>query len=114
MAGYSELLLSLISETSLTSSRERSEVHTWNKKMSLLRMCIRPAQLLLHSRHSFLRHSSTRSISGAVLSKPEKTRFGLTKVTLIVVPFLYVGGIISREGAAWLEENDIFSPEDDD
>jgi len=79
-------------------------------------MCIRPAQLLLHSRHSFLRHSSTCSItgSGAVLSKPEKTRFGLTKVTLIVVPFLYVGGIISREGAAWLEENDIFSPEDDD
>lgn len=81
---------------------------------SLLRMCNRPAQLLLHSRHSFVRHSSTRSISGAVLSKPEKTRFGLTKVTLIVVPFLYVGGIISREGAAWLEENDIFSPEDDD
>ena len=81
---------------------------------SLLRMCIRPAQLLLHSRHSFLRHSSTCSMTGAVLSKPEKTRFGLTKVTLIVVPFLYVGGIISREGAAWLEENDIFSPEDDD
>lgn len=53
-------------------------------------------------------------MTGAVLSKPEKTHFGLTKVTLIVVPFLYVGGIISREGAAWLEENDIFSPEDDD
>ena len=53
-------------------------------------------------------------MTGAVLSKPEKTRFGLTKVTFIVVPFLYVGGIISREGAAWLEENDIFSPEDDD
>lgn len=83
---------------------------------SLLRMCICPAQPLLHSRHSFLRHSSTRSVTstGVVLSKPEKTRFGLTKVTLIVVPFLYVGGIISREGAAWLEENDIFSPEDDD
>ena len=77
-------------------------------------MFIRPAQLLLHSRHSFLRHSSRCSSTGEVLSKPEKTRFGLTKVTLVVVPFLYVGGIISREGAAWLEENDIFSPEDDD
>ena len=81
---------------------------------SSLRMFIRPAQLLLHSRHSFLRHSSRCSSTGEVLSKPEKTRFGLTKVTLVVVPFLYVGGIISREGAAWLEENDIFSPEDDD
>ena len=81
---------------------------------SLLRMFIRPAQLLLHSRHSFLRHSSRCTSTGEVLSKPEKTRFGLTKVTLVVVPFLYVGGIISREGAAWLEENDIFSPEDDD
>lgn len=61
-----------------------------------------------------MRHSSTCSSSGAIFSKPESKRFGLVKVTCVVIPFLYVGGIISREGAAWLEENDIFSPEDDD
>lgn len=86
------------------------------KKMSatLLRMCLRPAQMLHHHGSSIIRHSSTCTSSGAVLAKPEKTRFGLIKVTCFVVPFLYLGGIISREGAAWLEENDIFSPEDDD
>ena len=72
------------------------------------------AQMLRRCGSSFMRHSSTCSTTGAVLSKPEKSRFGLVKVTVVVVPFLYIGGIISREGAAWLEENDIFSPEDDD
>lgn len=80
----------------------------------LLRITTRPAQMLHRQGSSLMRHSSTCSQTGAVLSKPEKTRFGLIKVTCVVVPFIYVGGIISREGAAWLEENDIFSPEDDD
>lgn len=73
-----------------------------------------PAQILRHCGSSFMKHSSTCSNTGAVLSKPAKSRFGLVKVTVVVVPFLYIGGIISREGASWLEENDIFSPEDDD
>ncbi|RMX49706.1 hypothetical protein pdam_00008580 [Pocillopora damicornis] len=82
---------------------------------TMLRLWIRSARIL-HHHHvtSLMRSTSTCSTSGAVLSKPESKRFGLVKVTCVVIPFLYVGGIISREGAAWLEENDIFSPEDDD
>ena len=80
---------------------------------NMLRWWMRPAQIL-HCGTSFIRHSSTCTSTGAILSKPEGKRFGLVKVTCIVIPFLYVGGMISREGAAWLEENDIFSPEDDD
>lgn len=81
---------------------------------NMLRLWMCPAQILHHQGSSFIRQASTCTSTGAILSKPEKKRFGLVKVTCIVIPFLYVGGMISREGAAWLEENDIFSPEDDD
>lgn len=81
---------------------------------TLLRLLMRPAPVLHYPRSALTRHTSTCTSSGAVLSKPERKSFGLIKVACVVVPFLYVGGVISREGAAWLEENDIFSPEDDD
>lgn len=35
-------------------------------------------------------------------------------MTAVVVPFLYVGTLISKNFAALLEEHDIFVPEDDD
>ncbi|KPP79621.1 UPF0466 protein-like [Scleropages formosus] len=52
--------------------------------------------------------------SGAVLPKPVKTSFGLLRITVVVLPFLYVGTLISKNFAALLEEHDIFVPEDDD
>ncbi|XP_074521253.1 single-pass membrane protein with aspartate-rich tail 1b [Halichoeres trimaculatus] len=52
--------------------------------------------------------------SGAILPKPDKTPFGLTRMAVVVVPFLYVGTLISKNFAALLEEHDIFVPEDDD
>lgn len=52
--------------------------------------------------------------SGAVPKKPQTMSFGVIKVVLLSIPFIYVGAVMSREGAAWLEENEIFSPEDDD
>ncbi|KAL4658028.1 essential MCU regulator, mitochondrial [Arapaima gigas] len=52
--------------------------------------------------------------SGAILPKPVKTPFGLVRITVVVVPFLYVGTLISKNFAALLEEHDIFVPEDDD
>ncbi|KAJ4944907.1 hypothetical protein JOQ06_013446 [Pogonophryne albipinna] len=42
------------------------------------------------------------------------TPFGLIRMTAVVVPFLYVGTLISKNFAALLEEHDIFVPEDDD
>ncbi|XP_036392109.1 single-pass membrane protein with aspartate-rich tail 1b [Megalops cyprinoides] len=52
--------------------------------------------------------------TGAILPKPIKTSFGLIRVAVVVVPFLYVGTLISKNFAALLEEHDIFVPEDDD
>uniref|UniRef100_A0A4W2DWW5 Essential MCU regulator, mitochondrial n=1 Tax=Bos indicus x Bos taurus TaxID=30522 RepID=A0A4W2DWW5_BOBOX len=40
--------------------------------------------------------------------------FGLLRVFSIVIPFLYVGTLISKNFAALLEEHDIFVPEDND
>ncbi|XP_006866920.1 PREDICTED: essential MCU regulator, mitochondrial [Chrysochloris asiatica] len=73
---------------------------------------------------SAVRGSSGRSLvpsrsvivtrSGAILPKPVKMSFGLLRVFSIVIPFLYVGTLISKNFAALLEEHDIFVPEDDD
>ncbi|XP_045928885.1 essential MCU regulator, mitochondrial-like [Micropterus dolomieu] len=52
--------------------------------------------------------------SGAIPPKPKKTPFGLIRIALVLVPFLYVGTLISKNFAALLEEHDIFVPEDDD
>ncbi|XP_028310281.1 single-pass membrane protein with aspartate-rich tail 1b [Gouania willdenowi] len=58
--------------------------------------------------------TAVSSTSGAILPKPDKTPFGLIRMTIVVVPFLYVGTLISKNFAALLEEHDIFVPEDDD
>ncbi|XP_067875462.1 single-pass membrane protein with aspartate-rich tail 1b [Heterodontus francisci] len=52
--------------------------------------------------------------SGAILPKPMKTSFGLMKVFIVVIPFLYMGTQISKSFASLLEEHDIFVPVDDD
>ena len=52
--------------------------------------------------------------SGAVLPKPTIPRFGITAVCIFTTPFIYFGAIISKLGAEYLEENDIFVPDDDD
>ncbi|KAJ8251856.1 hypothetical protein GJAV_G00226180 [Gymnothorax javanicus] len=52
--------------------------------------------------------------SGGIPPKPMKTSFGLFRLAVVVVPFLYVGTLISKQFAALLEEHDIFVPDDDD
>lgn len=52
--------------------------------------------------------------TGALLPKPEKTPLGLSKVAIVVTPFLTLGTILGREGASFLEESEIFVPDDDD
>ncbi|XP_071797694.1 essential MCU regulator, mitochondrial-like isoform X2 [Asterias amurensis] len=56
----------------------------------------------------------TTTETGALLAKPTTINLGLSKIVLVTVPFLYLGATISKEGAAFLEENDIFIPDDDD
>ncbi|XP_051558251.1 essential MCU regulator, mitochondrial-like [Myxocyprinus asiaticus] len=61
-----------------------------------------------------LSRTAVSSTSGAILPKPDKVPFGLIRMTVVVVPFLYVGTWISKYFAALLEEHEIFVPDDDD
>ncbi|GAB1608055.1 hypothetical protein Ahia01_001089600 [Argonauta hians] len=61
-----------------------------------------------------LKRNSVTTTTGAMLNKPVVTKFGMIKIMSTVVPFLYLGATVSRKGAAFLEENDIFVPDDDD
>ena len=54
------------------------------------------------------------SENGGILPMPEKVAWGLPKVLLVVGASVYVGGTISKNGAAFLEEHDIFVPDEDD
>ena len=61
-----------------------------------------------------MRRSKTTTESGAVLPEPPKTKYGIGKVMMTVLSGLYLGATISKTGAAFLEENDIFVPDDED
>ncbi len=64
--------------------------------------------------HQQVRHATTRD-SGAVLDEPRReVRFGLLKVFATVFAGLSVGAWVSQKMAAFLEENELFVPEDDD
>lgn len=58
--------------------------------------------------------SAITTARGTLLSKPERTSFGIVKVILSVVPGLFVGAMISTYMANFLEENEIFNPSEDD
>lgn len=54
------------------------------------------------------------SESGTIGGVPKWYRFGLVKVVLNIVFFIGVGAFISKKAVNFLEENDIFKPEEDD
>ncbi|XP_016415695.1 single-pass membrane protein with aspartate-rich tail 1b [Sinocyclocheilus rhinocerous] len=67
-----------------------------------------------NSVNAIFRRTAVSTTSGAVPPKPVKVPFGLTRMAIVVVPFLYVGNLISKNFAALLEEHEIFVPDDDD
>jgi len=52
--------------------------------------------------------------TGAVKEMPKWWRMGLVKVVLNIGFFIVIGSLISRTCVTFLEENDIFKPEDDE
>ncbi|TMW52966.1 hypothetical protein DOY81_001999 [Sarcophaga bullata] len=60
------------------------------------------------------RRHATHFRSGALKPKPEEMPFGMVGVLCAVVPGLFIGAAISKSVANFLEENDLFVPEDDD
>jgi len=54
------------------------------------------------------------SESGAILERPQRVSFGLLKVLVVVGVSVFIGGTISKNGAEFLEEHDLFVPDEDD
>ena len=54
------------------------------------------------------------SESGALLERPTRVSFGLLKVLVTVGVSVFIGGTISKNGAEFLEEHDLFVPDEDD
>jgi hypothetical protein len=58
---------------------------------------------------------ATTSTTGAILEEPKREpRFGLLKMFFTVMAGLSIGAWVSQKMAAFLEENELFVPEDDD
>lgn len=64
--------------------------------------------------HRLLRRSNTTATSGAILSKPEAVRFGVWRILAVAFPGIYGGAMAAKYVAAWLEEYNVFVPDDDD
>ncbi|XP_013100566.1 essential MCU regulator, mitochondrial [Stomoxys calcitrans] len=71
-------------------------------------------QLLGRTISEVQRRQATHFRSGALKPKPEETPFGMVGVLCSVLPGLFIGAAISKSVANFLEENDLFVPEDDD
>ncbi|KAF5399486.1 hypothetical protein PHET_07569 [Paragonimus heterotremus] len=65
-------------------------------------------------RSNIYAHPGAYRNSGAVCSRPEIMSFGVLRSLAISIPFICLGAFVSREGAAILEELDIFVPDDED
>jgi len=52
--------------------------------------------------------------SGALKPMPVVNSFGVLGVFLTVIPGLLIGAVISKNIASFLEENDLFIPDDED
>ncbi|KOB71968.1 hypothetical protein OBRU01_12912 [Operophtera brumata] len=69
----------------------------------------------LQRTESFLqRRPATTTTTGAILPEPEKQSFGLIGIVMTIIPGLFVGAVISKSIANFLEENELFVPSDDD
>ncbi|CAG0921888.1 unnamed protein product [Notodromas monacha] len=60
------------------------------------------------------RRTAVLTPEGAYHPEPKKVRFGLAAVFLTVIPGLFLGAMISKTLASFLEEQDLFVPSDDD
>ena len=47
-------------------------------------------------------------------AQPAKMPLGLLKVSMVAASAVYVGGLLAKNGAAFLEENEIFVPAEGD
>ena len=79
---------------------------------TLRRLLSRPSHI---RRLVFPQRTATTTETGAVLPNPPRPySFGLLRIGLVAVPFTYLGAMVAKYFADYLETENIFVPEDDD
>nr|CAI5851350.1 unnamed protein product [Callosobruchus analis] len=75
-----------------------------------------PSALLVRDGYVLLNQIRTKVFekSGAIRGRPHQTTLGFLKVCSVVIPGLMTGGYIGKKFAWFLDEYDLFSPDDDD
>jgi hypothetical protein len=58
--------------------------------------------------------NNVQTESGAIVEMPKWYKLGYLKVITNIIVFILIGSYISKATVTFLEENDIFKPEDDD
>lgn len=66
----------------------------------------------LQPRRAF--HQRAYYPNGVLKPMPDSTSFAMGRVVCAVIPGLFIGAAISKSVANFLEENDLFVPDDDD
>jgi len=56
----------------------------------------------------------TTSIPGPIPAEPHRKRFSITKVVACIALGTYVGQFVAKSFAAFMEETELFVPDDDD
>jgi hypothetical protein len=52
--------------------------------------------------------------AGAILPVPKWYKFGITKVIVVVTAYILLGSFVSQATAEFLEDNEIFVPDEED
>ena len=62
------------------------------------------------------RRTTVTTESGSILPRPHRpyNNYGLALVALWAPPFIYSGAMVAKSFASWMEEMNIFVPDDDD
>ena len=97
--------------------RESNETQSSNRVMSggLLRgLLLRPGGL--GALRAVPRRTTVTTESGSILPRPERPyrSVGPVMVAIWAPPFIYGGAMIAKFFASWMEEMNIFVPDDDD
>jgi len=99
------------------ASKVMSKVLTPPRAKSLLSsstVLTKPSLPKNHNASMTIERTAVTSADGKILSEPFKIRLGLLKIFVVAIPGILLGATIAKNGAAWLEENEIFIPDDDD
>ena len=82
--------------------------------MRTLRQQANSSVLTRSGSHIVPKRTLVSTETGAILPRPQQSGFSFVKLMCTVIPFLWAGATMSKNAAAFLEENDIFVPDDDD